>query len=402
MRLHRNLVAAVTQAVEDIFTHHQYADQVIERTLKSNKKWGKRDRHFIAQHTYEMVRWWRLVTETANYSIDVPQNDDFWHLFGVWLTLKGEELPSWKEFQNINPSVLRSNYEHVRNIRQIRESIPDWIDVMGEHELGEEQWELELAAMNQPAHAVIRTNRLKTSKAALYDWLKQNNIPFMMLPWCRDAFVVKHEKSLQRSEAFKNGWFELQDAGSQLIAPFLDVKPGMKVVDACAGAGGKTLHLAALMQNQGEILAMDINSSKLNILKKRAQRAGAKIIHTKKIPRNIHSISQFADRVLLDVPCSGLGVLKRKPDTKWKLTASDLRKVQKVQAQILRDYSKMLKIGGKLVYATCSILPSENQIQIDRFLDEQNGKFELMNDLAFSPYTYGFDGFYMACLERVE
>ncbi|MGB1242520.1 MAG: RsmB/NOP family class I SAM-dependent RNA methyltransferase [Chitinophagales bacterium] len=399
MRLHRNLVAAVTQAVEEIFAHQQYADKVIERTLKSNKKWGKRDRHFIAQHTYEMVRWWRLVLETANYSVDA-QTTDFWYLFGVWLTLKGEELPGWKEFQNINPSTLRHNYEAIKNVRHIRESIPDWIDVLGEHELGEAQWELELTAMNQPAHTVIRTNRLKTSKTALYDWLSKEGIAFMMLPWCKDAFVVKQEKSLQRSEAYKNGWFELQDAGSQLIAPFLGVKPGMNVIDACAGAGGKTLHLAALMQNKGNILAMDVNTSKLRILQQRAKRAGATIIKTQRIPKNRHSLHNSADRILLDVPCSGLGVLKRKPDTKWKLTPDNLRNVRKTQANILHDYSKMLKVGGKLVYATCSLLTSENQVQIDRFLDQQDGKFELVSDLALSPYKYGFDGFYMACLER--
>ncbi|MFK7903879.1 MAG: RsmB/NOP family class I SAM-dependent RNA methyltransferase [Chitinophagales bacterium] len=399
MRLHRNLVAAVTQAVEDIFEHHQYADQVIERTLKSNKKWGKRDRHFIAQHTYEMVRWWRLVLETANYEIEVKRND-FWYLFGVWLTLKGEDLPGWKEFQNINPSLLRRNYENIKNIRHIRESIPDWIDILGEHELGEHQWELELAAMNQPAHTVIRTNRLQASKTEVYDWLSKEGIAFMMLPWCKDAFVVKHEKNLLRSEAFKKGWFELQDAGSQLIAPFLNVKPGMNVIDACAGAGGKTLHLAALMQNKGRILAMDVHSNKLSTLRDRAKRAGANIIKTQKIPRNLRSLYNSADRVLLDVPCSGLGVLKRKPDTKWKLSPDNLRSVQKLQANILREYSKMLKIGGRLVYATCSLLPSENQHQIDLFLEEQDGKFELMSDLALSPSTYGFDGFYMACLER--
>ncbi|MEZ4887712.1 MAG: methyltransferase domain-containing protein [Chitinophagales bacterium] len=401
MRLHRNLVEAVTQAVEDIFAHHQYADQVIERTLKSNKKWGKRDRHFIAQHTYEMVRWWRLVIETANYDIE-PKTNDFWHLFGVWLTLKGEDLPGWKEFQNINPSILRHNYEAIKNVRHIRESIPDWIDVLGEHELGEEQWELELAAMNQPAHTVIRANRLKTSKTELYDWLSNEGYAFMMLPWCKDAFVVKQEKSLQKSEAYKNGWFELQDAGSQLIAPFLGVKPGMKVIDACAGAGGKTLHLAALMENKGEILAMDIHANKLEILRQRAKRAGANNIRTQEIPKNMHSLYNSADRILLDVPCSGLGVLKRKPDTKWKLTPDNLREVRKLQANILQEYSKMLKVGGKLVYATCSILTSENQIQIDHFLDQQDGKFELMSDLALSPYKYGFDGFYMACLERIS
>ena len=307
----------------------------------------------------------------------------FWHLFGVWLTLKGEDLPGWKEFQHIDPSILRQNYEAVKNIRQVRESVPDWLDVLGEHELGEDQWGLELAAMNQPAHTVIRTNRLKASKTALYDWLSKENINFMMLPWCKDAFVVKHEKSLQRSDAFKKGWFELQDAGSQLIAPFLNVKPGMNVIDACAGAGGKTLHLAALMQNKGNILAMDVDTRKLRILKNRAKRAGAKIIQTQRIPRSTRSLHKSADRVLLDVPCSGLGVLKRKPDTKWKLTPDNLRNVRKLQAKILKQYSQMLKVGGRLVYATCSILPSENQHQIDLFLNEQNGKFELMSDLAF-------------------
>jgi 16S rRNA (cytosine967-C5)-methyltransferase len=195
--------------------------------------------------------------------------------------------------------------------------------------------------------------------------------------------------------------FEIQDAASQLVAPFLQVKPGMFVIDACAGAGGKTLHVASLMENKGSILAMDVELNKLQELERRAHRAGVEIIRTKvvdsaAISKNIGR----ADRLLLDVPCSGLGVLKRNPDAKWKLSNEFIAEIQKTQAKILSDYSMMLKQGGLMVYATCSILPSENQNQIRKFLNNSGNAFELQDEKVILP-SQGYDGFYMACLKKM-
>ncbi len=201
-------------------------------------------------------------------------------------------------------------------------------------------------------------------------------------------------------EEYKKGFFEVQDAGSQLIAEFLDVKPGERVIDACAGAGGKALSLAASMNNSGRLIAMDVEEHKLLELKKRAKRNGISNIETRLIEgKTVKRQRETADKLLLDVPCSGLGVIKRNPDAKWKLRPEFMAEVQQTQQHILRDYSKMLKVGGKMVYATCSILPSENEKQVEKFLAE-NKDFVLIKDRHVLPSETGFDGFYMALIQR--
>ena len=206
-----------------------------------------------------------------------------------------------------------------------------------------------------------------------------------------------------KTEAFKKGWFEVQDASSQLVAAYLDVKPGMKVVDACAGAGGKTLHLSALMENKGALIAMDIYESKLKKLKIRARRNGAHNIDMRVIDstKPIKKLKEKADRLLIDAPCSGLGVLRRNPDSKWKLEPEFLDKIRGTQQHILQEYSKMLKPGGKMVYATCSVLPSENQAQIETFLVSKAGQnFNFIKDKSILAHQSGYDGFYMALLKK--
>src|SRR5690606_1082491 len=203
-----------------------------------------------------------------------------------------------------------------------------------------------------------------------------------------------------QSRFFKEGWFEVQDAGSQLISEFLDPKPGEFVVDACAGAGGKSLHIAALMKNKGRIISMDVESWKLDELKKRARRAGVSTIETKIIQDSatVKALQKKADKLLLDVPCSGTGVIKRNPDSKWKLSPASIESTKAVQKDIFRKYSEMLKPGGIMVYSTCSIFPSENNLQTSAFLSDHPG-YSLIKEKTILPHE-GFDGFYMALLKR--
>jgi len=176
----------------------------------------------------------------------------------------------------------------------------------------------------------------------------------------------------------------------------------MRVVDACAGAGGKTLHLAALMKNKGRIIALDVKEKKLVELKKRATRADVRIVETRVIDssKTIKRLKETADRLLLDVPCSGLGVLRRNPDSKWKLNIEEIERVKKIQREILSSFSAITKIGGKMVYATCSILPSEGEEQVKWFLEQCDGTWNLLGEKRYSPEVYHADGFYMALLER--
>jgi 16S rRNA (cytosine967-C5)-methyltransferase len=217
-----------------------------------------------------------------------------------------------------------------------------------------------------------------------------------------DALLLNERRNVFRTKAFGQGFFEVQDASSQLVAPFLQAEPGMRVIDACAGAGGKSLHLAAIMKNKGKIIALDTEQWKLKELRRRAKRNGVDIIEARDISSSkvIKRLHDKADRLLLDVPCSGLGVLKRNPDAKWKLQPEYIDNLKNIQANILSEYSAMLKPDGIMVYATCSILPGENQMQVERFLSENNNRFSLLEQKFISPAESGFDGFYMARIIR--
>ncbi|PID69172.1 MAG: RNA methyltransferase [Flavobacteriales bacterium] len=401
MRLHRNLVFAVIDALNLIFNEGEYADKVVAKILKRDKRWGARDRAFIAETVYDCVRWRRLYNEIAQTKNHFT-NENLWKIFAVWATLKGIPLPDWKHFENTPIRRIKGRFDSLQDIRAIKESIPDWLDKLGEKELGK-QWQKELHALNQQAKVVLRVNTLKITPQKLQDLLCEEDISTIFLPEYPDALQLTERKNVFATKGFKNGLFEVQDASSQLVAPFLNAKPGMRIIDACAGAGGKSLHLAALMKNKGQIIALDIYDNKLKELKRRAKRNGAFNIETRTITgtKTIKKLYHSADRVLIDAPCSGLGVLKRNPDAKWKLTPEFITEAQRIQTEILTNYAKMVKPEGELTYATCSILPSENQQQVKNFLTA-NKPFRLIDEKIVLPSVSGYDGFYMARLQKIQ
>jgi 16S rRNA (cytosine967-C5)-methyltransferase len=401
MKIHRVLAAAVVNGLKQILLEHQQADTTVSKLLQSNASWGKRDRNFIAENIYGIVRYKRLYEYVCNE--DIWGESAIWRALGSKLILEGGTLPEWPEFTELKPEDILARNEEAKQIRKIRESIPDWLDELGKKELGP-AWEQEITALNTPAKFSIRVNTLKTDVAAIKKLFTAEAIPFSETELAPDALIIEARKNFRNYEAYRNGLFEIQDISSQMVAPFLEVEPGMNVIDGCSGAGGKTLHLAALMQNEGEILAVDVSPKKLEELELRAKRAYCTIIktmYTEKLTRNFQArLTSFADRVLVDVPCSGLGVLRRKPDAKWSLTAKFISELLVTQAQILDEYAPMLKSGGLLVYSTCSILPSENEKQIQDFLKRNTGQFELIAENRVSPAQSGFDGFYMAKLKK--
>ena len=400
MRLHRNLVYTVIDSIRDIFNEGVYADKAVEKALKRDKRWGSRDRKFVAETIYEIVRWKRLYAEIAEVK-EPFSRPNLWRIFSVWCVLKGIALPEWNQIEPTPTRRIKGRFDELSKIRKFRESVPDWMDEVCSKELGEDLWTKELAALNIQASVILRTNTLKTTKENLQKQLQSEDILTEPIPKHPDALRLPERANVFKTEAFKKGLFEVQDASSQLVAAYLDVQPGMKVVDTCAGAGGKTLHLASLMENKGQLIAMDIYESKLKKLKIRARRNGAHNIDTKVIDstKPIKKLYGKADRVLIDAPCSGIGVLRRNPDSKWKLQPEFLDEIRKTQQEILVQYSKMVKPGGKLVYATCSVLPSENQDQVKTFL-KSNTEFTLANDQKILASESGYDGFYMALLER--
>lgn len=401
MRLHRNLVFAVIDGLNEIFNKGAYADKVVQKLLKRDKRWGSRDRGFVAETVYEIVRWKRLYAEIAEVK-DPYSRDNLWRIFAVWATLRGITLPDWKQIELTPTRRIKGRFDELSKTRKFKESIPDWMDELGLKELGT-KWDKEINALNQQAPVVLRANTLKVSRDKLRSVLEDENIDTEFIKGYSDALQLVERTNVFGTEAFKNGFFEVQDASSQLVADFLDVQPGQRVVDTCAGAGGKTLHIAALMENKGQIIAMDIYENKLKELKRRARRAGAHNIEPRVIEstKDIKKLHGKADRVLIDAPCSGLGVLSRNPDAKWKLQPEFMDKIKNTQSEILESYSKMVKPQGKLVYATCSILPSENQDQVKKFISSEVGKdFTMIKDKKILSHQSGYDGFYMALLER--
>jgi 16S rRNA (cytosine967-C5)-methyltransferase len=309
------------------------------------------------------------------------------------------ELPEWEEFASVPYKKIIEQVNQNHPVRKINESIPDWMDELGEKELGT-QWDKELTALNEEASVVLRANTLRTTLPELRQALDEHEINTRIDTKFPDAVILEEHHNVFQLPEFKAGLFEVQDAGSQAISCFAGATPGMRIVDACAGGGGKTLHLAALIQNKGRIIALDTEAWKLDELKKRARRAGASTIETRVIDSSkaIKRLEKSADLVLLDVPCSGLGVLKRNPDAKWRLSPQFIESVKSEQQRILSAYSAMTKPGGSLVYATCSILPSENEAQVKKFLEEKS-EFEMADEERIWP-SEGFDGFYMAKLTR--
>lgn len=321
-------------------------------------------------------------------------------LLCTWHRLERRPLPNLREASDCPAEPFAARLKEAQAMPALWDGCPDWLDTLGQQQLGE-QWPAERQALSLAPTRFIRVNTLKTQASALIQRLKQNDISAEQVANMPDTLKITSDGSLFRTDAFQDGWFEQQDAGSQTIAPFLQVKPGMRVIDACAGAGGKTLHLAALTQGRGRLLAMDVEEWKLENLKQRARRAGAFNIETRLIKngKTIKRLKDSADRLLLDVPCSGLGVLKRNPDTKWRDTEARLTVLIELQADILQKYSQMVKTGGQLVYSTCSLLPMENEQQVTRFLTN-NPSFRLIQQQNISPAATGFDGFYMALLEK--
>ena len=402
VRVHKNLAVAVICCLDSIFNQNLQADKVIAKMLKSEKRWGKRDRVFIAENTYEIIRWKRLYAELA--SVKEPfTKANLWRILSVRWVLQGVSLPTWDEVRGTPARRIKGKFDSLQKHRAIVCSITDWLDEIGLANFGETQWQQELDALNTKAKVVLRVNRLQTNPKTLQNELVAEGIQTALHQIYPDALIMLERANVFETDAFKRGLFEVQDASSQQVAYFTEVSPGMQVIDACAGAGGKSLHLAALMENKGQLTALDIYPNKLHELKRRARRARAynitiRHINSTKVIKKLHGI---ADRLLIDAPCTGLGVLRRKPDSKWKIDADFLERVKQTQEYIINTYATMVKPGGKLVYATCSILKEENQNQVKSFLQSDIGKqFILEKEQFISPAISGFDGFYMARMLR--
>lgn len=263
-------------------------------------------------------------------------------------------------------------------------------------------------ALLEQSPVALRVNRLKATKPEVLELLKTNGIEAREGTLAPDAVVLSGRVPRSALPRLDDGWIEVQDEGSQLVSLFGGVRPGMIVIDACAGAGGKALHLAALMENTGRVVALDRDSSRLERLAPRARRSGASIIEVLPDPASLPD----ADLVVVDAPCSGTGTMRRNPEARWRLTSAMVVAVRQAQTELLHQWAGKVRMGGALLYATCSLLAEENEHQVRAFLTA-HPEFTLDPPadfpvalrggmLVLEPHTHGCDGFFAARLRRTR
>jgi 16S rRNA (cytosine967-C5)-methyltransferase len=297
---------------------------------------------------------------------------------------------------------------------------PAWLGPHLEAALGKDL-PREMRALNEPAALDLRANLLKADRDTAWMALKQENIEAAQTPLSPLGLRVFERIPLGTLETFKSGLIEVQDEGSQLAALLADARPGMRVVDFCAGAGGKTLTLVAAMNNRGHLVACDVSAKRLERATERLRRAGASIVQrvhlsTERDKWVKKHVGGF-DRVFVDAPCTGTGTWRRNPDAKWRLKPKDLEELAALQAEILDSAQRLVKGGGRLIYATCSLLREEDESQIENFL-ATHPDFSLKpigevwrevfesdpphraDTLRLSPARDGTDGFFVAVMER--
>ena len=401
MKLHRNLALGILSGLERTLVEAYPASDTLKQLLKSNPGWGSRDRRIIAQIFYDIVRqkrFFHALSGSENTSLNL------WKMIGYWMIINDFTLPDWEEFKNLQSEEIRQKAVVLLGERKYKYSIPDWLDAMGLEAFGTSTWEKEIAALNTPAELVVRVNTQKIGVEKLKDLLKNKyDITTRELADYPQALVFEKNQSLQLIKEYREGFFEVQDANSQMIAPWLNASAGKYYIDACAGAGGKSLHLANLTKDAARIAALDVYPVKLDALRRRCYRNDIQSVQTVLVEKkeDLSAVRGNADGVLIDAPCSGLGVLKRNPDAKWNMNPKRIDEIIETQKKILQTYAPFIKKGGILVYATCSIFPQENQHQIIDFLETETGRFfELEKEQTYFSHQTGFDGFYCARLLR--
>jgi len=275
-------------------------------------------------------------------------------------------------------TLLAPRIERIENPTErlaVAYSMPDWLVDLVRSEVGDASLEAALTRMNEPAPRVARANALRTTREACVQALVEEGVGAHAASHAASGVVLEGRRSVFRTKAFQRGDLEMQDEASQLVAELCAPPPRTFVVDACAGAGGKTLALAALLAGKGKLLALDTSESKLEELRRRARRAGASNVQAIAVDlRDDDAVARLgprASRVLVDAPCTGLGAIRRNPEARWRLREDDLSRLVAAQAALVKSAARLVAPHGRLVYATCSFLPSEGEVAIEFFLSER-------------------------------
>ncbi len=409
------LLRSATELLNAILTDTLPADAQMERYFRAHPQMGVRDRGQVAEAVYGTLRQRRVLEHLSGG--ETPAD-----LIAAWWLTQGLSARALEDGGYRGDA--RSLAERTRTLdpRQlpfaVRANLPDWLSEKLIAQFGEQET-LELAnALNRPAPVDLRVNTLKAERATVQERLAREGYESNITPYSAMGLRRDDRAPLFRTDCFKNGLFEVQDEGSQLVSLLLEPRRQEMVVDFCAGAGGKTLHLGAIMANTGTLYAFDNSAKRLERLKPRLARAGLDNVRCVAIAHErddrVRRLAGKIDRVLIDAPCSGTGTLRRNPDIKWRNL--DLQALVTQQRNILMAAAALLKPGGRLVYATCSLLPEENESVMESFLSahaafqvvpvqtilERRHVSLTMHDTALRllPHRHGTDGFYAAILEK--
>jgi 16S rRNA (cytosine967-C5)-methyltransferase len=416
-KLSRGLLEQTIQVTAELLQFRQPADAVLSAYFRA-QRCGPRERAFIAETAYAVLRRKRSLATWAGPDANTKQLvlAALVRHCGVSQRMLEEALSKrdaeWLAELKAKPEPAFSLVEQT--------DLPDWLA----ERLGALMPETELLALaralNQPAPLDLRVNALKAKRDEVLAQLGKENLAATACPFAPEGIRLAGKPFLSKHPLFLDGSIEVQDEGSQLLGHLLAPKRGEMVVDFCAGAGGKTLLLGALMRSTGRLYAFDVSDKRLAKLKPRLARSGLSNVHPAAIAHendtHVKRLAGKCDRVLVDAPCSGLGTLRRNPDLKWRQTPQSITELTVKQAAILAAAAKLLKPGGRLVYATCSLLPEENAGIVDAFLGQhpafarrpanevlaqQGINITLVGkDLQLLPHVHGTDGFYAAVLER--
>lgn len=394
IKLYPNLISTTTQILNNILEQKQAIDKCLKPALK-NKQFGSRDRRFIAEQVYEFIRNKNQVEAklaALQLPIDIPHAILIFFIQNDYIIRNPEVIGAYDEHQL---TIFKEALADFHCDHQTKLSYSDFFWQTGIQDYGN-NWLQIAESLNQPAKLILRTNLLVTSTEKLLATLRKE---FELVDLKNDAFAIIGRANITNHKLFKQGHFEVQDYSSQQLALLATPQPNDLVIDVCAGAGGKALHFASLMQNKGRIVATDYNFHRTKQLELRMRRAKARNIQLVEFEQ-LDLYKDKADIVVLDVPCSGSGTIRRKPELKYFIDESMVKHYCTIQQNLLVTKSKLVKSGGKLVYATCSIFKSESETQVTNFL-ANNPDFKLKIEKRLLPNTIEGDGFYVAVMERV-
>jgi 16S rRNA (cytosine967-C5)-methyltransferase len=432
-------VSAAIEVLEAIDNANTAADSILRAYFRPRRYAGSKDRRAVGNQVFNVIRhrarldWWiagaagnmepsaRLRILASVMILDEETPEGINSLFHGAAHSPGSLSPDEEALvSNLAGKALHHDAMPLGVVHEV----PDWLDKLFQNQWGK-SYATEMTALNSAAPVDVRVNTGRVSRNQARKSLRIDDIKTEPTALSPVGLRLVERARLEKTKALKKGLIEVQDEGSQLVALLCEVKPGMTVIDYCAGAGGKTLALADFMALQGaetdtgSLVACDLSAKRLSRMDDRLKRAGAQRVR-KLVLDDLDGIKKLegtADRVLVDAPCSGIGVWRRHPEARWRLTLKRLDQHVEEQKNILAAAAKLITLGGRLVYATCSLLDQENQQQITTFL-AGHPDFQLMpireiwarsvgteyptagNELRLSPATTNTDGFYCAVMER--